>query len=48
MWFQALKKVEKWNCGSIVFGQWVIVTTLTGATRETLEKWPGVTLRFFV
>jgi hypothetical protein len=33
------------NHGSIVFGQWVKVITLTGATRETLDKLAGVTLR---
>ena len=45
----AFKKVwKKWNQGSIVYGQWVKVKTLTGATRETLEDFNGVTLRFSV
>jgi len=49
MWSLGFKKEwEKWNQGSIVYGQWVKVKTLTGATRETLEKHVGVTLRFCV
>ncbi|MFH1970558.1 MAG: hypothetical protein ABIJ53_09605, partial [Verrucomicrobiota bacterium] len=44
MWSLGFKKEwEKWNQGSIVYGQWVKVKTLTGATRETLEKHVGVT-----
>ncbi|MBU1855657.1 MAG: hypothetical protein KKC28_01580, partial [Verrucomicrobia bacterium] len=38
MWSLGFKKEwKKWNQGSIVYGQWVKVKTLTGATRETLE-----------
>ena len=44
-----VKKVwKRWNQGSIVYGQWVQVKTLTGATRETLDDVHGVTLRFCV
>ena len=49
MWSLGFKKEwEKWNQGSIVYGQWVQVKTLTGATRETLDDFNGVTLRFCV
>ena len=49
MWSLGFKKEwKKWNQGSIVYGQWVKVKTLTGATRETLDDERGVTLRFSV
>jgi hypothetical protein len=49
MWSSGFRKYwNLWNDGSIVLGQWVKVKTSTGATRETLEDFAGVTPRFGV